>query len=179
MVVKIVSNKREEAAYRRLKKQGKTLYFMGVLPGSPIQNAHVAGIEFQAFRNDLRPNRDKTKIVHSPDLPGKIMGLHKAQIDEIIKRVPEKMIRWSTVDELPDEFGEDASEDDIVRRGAIYIKGALNYEPIPEDEPLSRYLYLVTLDEMKDLDIESGEFPPSIEEKYLKKDKSKKEAVKA
>lgn len=139
-------------------------YWVGTMPGSPIQNITAGGISFPRFRGTPvfdGPNGE-------PNIPlvyGLYTPLSAEQVNLVMAAIRIRVVRIDTyrnemADRDPniDEVPEQTRIRKKVQRARIYMRDSKNYRASPNDIPLARLVYMHRLDAMSAADI--TDFPP-------------------
>lgn len=122
----------------------KDYYFIGALPNSPLQNVDVGGQDFPLFTEEIIGD-EGTGTTHRNRLTGKVVKLLSKQIEKIRKSLEDKYVEWNSNQ----------------TRGSVYVKTEF-YEPASNHEPLSKYIYMVRLDDIKNNPLWRNDYPPSL-----------------
>jgi len=135
-------------------------YWMGTMPGSPIQNITAGGQTFQRFRGtpvfDGPNGESDTPLVYGIET-----DLTEEQVQLVMAGVRIRIIRIESSSN-PFAAGEDAPDMTPIRhktkRARVYMRDSKNYEPSKTDEPLAKYVYFHDLDQMTAAELR--DYPP-------------------
>lgn len=105
-------------------------YFVGTIDGSPFQNITIGGICFPNFTNELIRNDENTATIQSKRR-GDILELYDYEVKRIREAASKKIIRWNPAQTR----AFIVSIDDKYRKGN-------------NDEPISKYIYLIPLEQV-------------------------------
>lgn len=114
-------------------------FWLGTMPGCPVQNITVAGVSFPLYTGNPRQN-ESTGALMDPRY-GAEVNLRKDQVEKVLKCLPLMVLR------LMGPAGK--------KRGLILWVGSKSYQPQSNDEPLARYVYMARGHRQR-------EFPPSM-----------------
>lgn len=119
----------------------RTRYWMGTVPGCPIQNVTAGGQVFPLFSGtpvfgaDGKPDRPLTL--------GTYNDLTASQVEAVCAGIKMRVLRWIGADK---------------KRGVILLRDSKTYRAEPGDEPLAKWVYMTTDERRESLP------PPMLEE---------------
>ena len=126
-------------------------YFLGVIDECPYQNLYLGGVTFHRVTNELMPavRGDEDILAPGPDQRGDIEMLTPEQIEKVKKAAKSKIMRWYDPprwDDVPVEGG--GTRKIFKGRGQIFSNAprhpeAPQFTPMPNDEPIGKYVYLM------------------------------------
>lgn len=134
--------------------QPTTTYIIGTRQDCPIQNVDVAGISFLRFSGGTPVFNSGDTANDGRDRGGKRWGVYvrltDGQVERIVANIANKVVR-------------------IMKRpkrntGRILTTDAPSYSPLPNDEPLAKFLYMHKAETVSAADAESGDYEPMLEE---------------
>lgn len=105
-------------------------YFVGTIDGAPFQDFTIGGFCFPNFTNELIKDDTTAQMVPSKK-KGDILELYDDEVKRIKETAVKKAIRWNS----------------NKTRGFIINKDE-KYKANINDEPISKYIYLIPIDEI-------------------------------
>ena len=105
-------------------------YFVGTINDAPLQNITIGGFCFPNFTNELIKN-DETSQLTPNKRKGDILELYDDEVKRIKDAASKKVVRWNA---------------NKTRAFIVCIDD--KYKSGPNDELISKYIYLISLDEI-------------------------------
>ena len=128
------------------------LYWIGTLPGAPVQNIDLGGVHFPLFCEDVANIAGATQRIRRN---GSVVALSETMIKRVHSALRRKVVRWRGADRRKGflvVIPTDQERTQMAARGRDRP-----FRSQPNDEPIGRYVYMVKGERTSD-----SAFPPPI-----------------